>query len=337
MSYPKSAGYADTNRDYESPAGAPPAYNNPVYNNNPFLDEHRSPDPYPPRQQPSPYTNQPPQFPTYSSQSPASSPPEPLSAYTSITKRTPPPLPSRPSAFPPFETFTVYALGYRLADGFPTDLPLAYEQLHPLSSHDVIRDDWARFLLDVNGIARTSSEERLRENFHAEPSRNANPMLMPARGGLVRGLLGAAIEGASSRMGGGSGAKAAQEPISRLLADWNRNYWNRRQIEVSLVLKDVSDSGLSAMPGRGGLLGGLGGGGRRQARKEKRQERNAFKQDIIADVHSMFSSSQASTYRASADQARYGSKPGWCLVFRYTGPAGVGFAGGNESGGATRP
>ena len=127
---------------------------------------------------------------------------------------------------------------------------------------------------------------------------------------------------------------------ARVVTVPRQNYWSHRQIEVTLVLKAV-DPVPSAAYGSGrrgpglvsGLLGEVGVGGRRQ----RRMERNAYKHEIMADVHSMLGSGQASTYRAAVDQERYGGKPGWHLVFRYTGSAALGFAGGSESGWATRP
>ncbi|EJF56559.1 hypothetical protein DICSQDRAFT_183765 [Dichomitus squalens LYAD-421 SS1] len=244
--------------------------------------------------------------------------------------------------FAPFGTIIVPAAGYRLSDGFPTDLPPSYEQPHTFASHDVTKDDWLRFLMDVQRVARTSPEERLRENFVPEPSPNSNAAFA-LRGGLLGlgrgGLLGAIIESATSHTS--RGTSRAQEPISQLIAEWNRDFWNRRNIEVSLVLKyPQSDySGGSATYGRG-----FGWGGRAalhnpiaDARRERLAERRALGGGLIADVHSMLGSSQASALRAAADQERYSGGPAWCLVFSYCGPGGAGFASRDSSGFVARP
>ena len=170
-------------------------------------------------------------------------------------------------------------------------------------------------------------------------------------------------------MSGGS-SKAAQEPISLLIAEWNRvrlslpalylprpvsslsypaqNFWNHRNIDVSLVLQPAPSDPYAhahahpdAYAGRGLGLGSPRSSRRdeRRSRKQaKRAERSAFGTELIADVHHMLGAKESSAaYRAAADEERYGGQPGWCLVLRYVGPApGPSYAGGG-SGWATRP
>ena len=178
------------------------------------------------------------------------------------------------------------------------------------------------------------------------------------------GLLGALAEGVSKSMSGGS-SKAAQEPISLLIAEWNRvrlspslnpsspspcqlqciltiltmislptqNFWNRRNIDVSLVLKPAPSDPYAHPYAYGGR--GVGRRDDRRSRKQaKRAERSAFGTELIADVHHMLGAKESSAaYRAAADQERYAGQPGWCLVLQYKGPS---YAAGG-SGRATRP
>ncbi|KAI1789461.1 hypothetical protein LXA43DRAFT_1062829 [Ganoderma leucocontextum] len=228
---------------------------------------------------------------------------------------------------------------YRLSDGFCPELPPSYEQPHPFASHDVAQEDWLAFLGDIRRITQNTSEERMRETFAPESSALGG-LGSGGRGGLARGLLGAIAEGVSKSMSGGA-SKAAQEPVSLLIAEWNRNFWNRRNIEVSLVLNDVStDPYAYTQPssGRGLGLRASRSPSRDCRRSRKRAERNASRTELVADVHHMLGAKESSAaYRAAADEGRYGGQPGWCLVLRYNGPAGASYAGGSASGWATRP
>ncbi len=122
-----------------------------------------------------------------------------------------------------------------------------------------------------------------------------------------------------------------------------QNFWNHRDIEVSLVLKDVSPDPYN-QPWQGrGLDPYTSRSSRRDCRRadkraEKLAERGAMRTELFAGVHDMLGAKEsAAAYRSAADEQRYGSQPGWCLVLRYTGPApGPSYAGAG-SGWATRP
>ena len=126
-----------------------------------------------------------------------------------------------------------------------------------------------------------------------------------------------------------------------------QNFWNHRNIEVSLALKDApadpyaSTQSRSQAQGRGLGLCSQSRRGRRDdggRRAEKRAQRSAFGTELIADVSQMFGAKESSAaFRAAADEERYGDKPGGCLVLRYTGPANYASGGGTANGWATRP
>ena len=126
-----------------------------------------------------------------------------------------------------------------------------------------------------------------------------------------------------------------------------QNFWNHRNIEVSLALKDAptdpyaSTQSSSQAQARGpGLCSQSRDRGRRDGssrRAEKRAQRSAFGTELIADVSQMFGAKESSAaFRAAADEERYGDKLGWCLLLRYTGPANYASGGGAGSGWATR-
>ncbi|KAM5541822.1 hypothetical protein V8D89_004551 [Ganoderma adspersum] len=351
----KSTGY-EHERDFAPPPEPPPSY-----------DSARHQSSYPTIQEPIPYPNQQPsarypapQGPPYAApQGPPYSapqgPPYPTqpSASSSAPKATPP----LHRNFAPFETITVPTLHYRLADGFSPDLPPSHEQPHPFASHDVTQEDWLAFLGDMRRITQNTSEERLRETFGAESS---SFISAGGRGGLARGLLGALAEGVTKSMSGGS-SKAAQEPISLLIAEWNRvrlppppplpsldpasllSYPSTELLEPPQYRNAPSDPYAypNAYDGRGlGLRSSRSSrrDDRRSQKQAKRAERSAFGTELIADVHHMLGAKESSAaYRAAADEERYGGQPVWCLVLRYVGPApGPSYAGGG-SGWATRP
>ncbi|PIL25560.1 hypothetical protein GSI_12368 [Ganoderma sinense ZZ0214-1] len=376
-------------------AFAPPSEPPPGYDSAPYQP------PYPAPQEPIPYLNQQPstrypaaQGPSYSRSAPQGSgssypaPQAPPYAYppaahpaasssssSTVLKWTPPPA----RTFARFETITVPTVPgrYRLADGFSPDLPPAHEQPHPFASHDVTQEDWLAFLGDIRRITQNTSEERLRETFGAEPSSFVSGRLGRGSssggrggGGLARatgaaGLIGAIAEGVSKSMSGGS-SKAAQEPISLLIAEWNRVC---PCLPLLLALDPIiltaifpafphtelleppqhrSRPETQRPPSNSNAYGSAydqSSQGRRTERSprrddrraQKRAERGAFATELIADVHGMFGAKDSSAaYRAAADEERYASQPGWCLVLRYTGPApGPSYAGGG-SGWATR-
>ncbi|KAI0360330.1 hypothetical protein OH77DRAFT_1418220 [Trametes cingulata] len=140
-----------------------------------------------------------------------------------------PPPPSflrRPSpSFPygPFEPLEVLAAGKRLDDGFVATLPFSATQPHPFATHDVMEEDWMRFLGDLKLAGSLSIRDKVISG------------LAPAAIGLgiIPGLLVSfAID---SHM-----KKKKQKPVDELIGYWNECFFKHRRMEV-LLAKGTSE------------------------------------------------------------------------------------------------
>ncbi|KAI0371412.1 hypothetical protein BV20DRAFT_203943 [Pilatotrama ljubarskyi] len=175
-----------------------------------------------------------------------------------------------------FEPLQIPALGQNLEDGFITTLPASLTQPHPFSTHDVMEEDWMRFLGDLK---RAGSLLILKDMT----SSNVAPAARPRRG-ILSGLATYAIESQTRNK-----RPESQDAVHQLVQYWNQRFFQQRRMEAILSNQAraedhgvASPSSTSGRPSSGGLgeLGEMGQSlvaGRFERRAARREERFAGK------------------------------------------------------------
>ncbi|OBZ77991.1 hypothetical protein A0H81_02686 [Grifola frondosa] len=148
----------------------------------------------------------------------------------------PPPsfLRAPPSNLPygPFPPMTLIGLGKGLDKGYPLVAPQSPLIPHPFVMHDVNKDDWLRFLNDIRLAGSLS------------PMNRVLACLAPIALGGIGIIIGFfVVKGIESQL-----KKSKKGPVSQVIEQWNRHFFNPRGIHIALTRGPI--------PGVGGPSGG---------------------------------------------------------------------------------
>ncbi|OSD02622.1 hypothetical protein PYCCODRAFT_1435280 [Trametes coccinea BRFM310] len=252
--------------------------------------------------------------------------------------------PSPHASYAPFEPIYVAPVGHSLEDGFVSSLPYSAMRPHPFAVHDVMEEDWKRFLGDLKRASKLCFKDKMIAG------------VLPAVkdvGVFVGPLISKALESCTK--------KNKQDPVDQLMEFWNQYFFSRRYMEVALTqdphegrqsATDASRAynaqggrGLGLGSGRAGRGRGLapdGGLGRDHDRRtsirsvDSRQDRSKTSRDEVSTVASElragFKELKSELFGAGGPQRASPGQSGgldrepevvpplggqWCLVVRY--------------------
>ncbi|KDQ60002.1 hypothetical protein JAAARDRAFT_67681 [Jaapia argillacea MUCL 33604] len=158
----------------------------------------------------------------------------PISYISSCASSSSPPIFTQPPSFSrpapsnlPYTAFapiTIYTLGKRLGDGFPTTLPPSNEP-HPFASHDIQESDWLTFLNTIKEAGSLSGGEKI----------VANPVVLGIAGGLTFGVGGGITGVIIAKSVHRRMMKKKCLAIGELINIWNQTFFHPRKMEVVLA------------------------------------------------------------------------------------------------------
>ncbi|KAL7283944.1 LOW QUALITY PROTEIN: hypothetical protein ACG7TL_001216 [Trametes sanguinea] len=113
--------------------------------------------------------------------------------------------PSPHASYAPFEPIYVAPVGHSLEDGFVSSLPYSAMRPHPFAVHDVMEEDWKRFLGDLKRASKLCFKDKMIAG------------VLPAVkdvGVFVGPLISKALESCTK--------KNKQDPVDQLMEFWNQ-------------------------------------------------------------------------------------------------------------------
>ncbi|KAI9061608.1 hypothetical protein FKP32DRAFT_1528413, partial [Trametes sanguinea] len=113
--------------------------------------------------------------------------------------------PSPHASYAPFDPIYVAPIGHALEDGFVSSLPYSAMRPHPFAVHDIMEEDWRRFLSDLKRASKLCLKDRMIAG------------VLPAVkdvGVFVGPLISKALESCTK--------KNKQDPVDQLMDFWNQ-------------------------------------------------------------------------------------------------------------------